>query len=81
MDSQRISPQSCVGYLRQQIKYNIHLTEWPEGGLRIDELWPIPEDLDEDEINKRRSRVDAWLEDLDEFGTMIYAVTSGTHGT
>ncbi|KZL68152.1 C6 finger domain containing protein [Colletotrichum tofieldiae] len=64
-----------------QIKYNIHLTEWPEGGLRIDELWPIPEDLDKDEINRRRSRVDAWLEDLDEFGTMIYAVTSGTHGT
>ncbi|OHW93660.1 hypothetical protein CSPAE12_07693 [Colletotrichum incanum] len=63
-----------------QTKYNVHLTEWPEGGLRIDELWPVPEHLDEDQINSRRSRVDAWLEDLDEFGTMIYAVTSGTHG-
>ncbi|KZL84382.1 lysine-specific permease [Colletotrichum incanum] len=54
--------------------------KWPEGGLRIDELWPVPEHLDEDQINSRRSRVDAWLEDLDEFGTMIYAVTSDRDG-
>ncbi|KDN71457.1 hypothetical protein CSUB01_12174 [Colletotrichum sublineola] len=66
-----------------QDKYNLHLAEWPEGGgLHIDELWPMPNDLDDDDgVNKRRSRVDAWLEDLDEFGTAIYAVTSGTHGT
>ncbi|KAK6222434.1 C6 finger domain containing protein [Colletotrichum tabaci] len=64
-----------------QVVYDAHLAEWPEGGLRIDELWPMPGDLSEGEVDKRRSRVDAWLEDLDEFGTMIYAVTSGTHGT
>ncbi|KAJ0164666.1 hypothetical protein CTA2_487 [Colletotrichum tanaceti] len=61
--------------------YDAHLAEWPEGGLRIDELWPMPEGLSEAEVDERRRRVDAWLEDLDEFGTMIYAVTSGTHGT
>ncbi|KAK2029789.1 hypothetical protein LX32DRAFT_347618 [Colletotrichum zoysiae] len=64
-----------------QDKYDLHLAEWPDGGLRIDELWPMPADLGRDGIEKRRRRVDAWLEDLDEFGTAIYAVTSGTHGT
>ncbi|KAK1573874.1 uncharacterized protein LY79DRAFT_567587 [Colletotrichum navitas] len=64
-----------------QNEYDLRLAEWPDGGLRIDELWPVPEDLGEDGLNKRRSRIDAWLEDLDEFGTAIYAVTSGTHGT
>ncbi|KAI0593938.1 MFS general substrate transporter [Biscogniauxia sp. FL1348] len=50
-----------------EIAYNTHLTEWANGGPRIDELWPIPEDLDE-------------LEDVEEFNTMLYAVTSHTHG-
>ncbi|UKZ48426.1 hypothetical protein TrVGV298_002649 [Trichoderma virens] len=60
--------------------YNIHLAAWDEGSLRINELWPIPEGLDESIVAKRRRRVDSWLEDLDEFGTMLYAVTSCTHG-
>ncbi len=62
--------------------YNFHLTEWtdPEGGLCIDELWPFPADLDDAGIAKRRSRVDRWLEGVDEFGTAIYAVTTCTHG-
>ncbi|ETN43804.1 uncharacterized protein HMPREF1541_11128 [Cyphellophora europaea CBS 101466] len=60
--------------------YNRALVEWPDVGLRIDELWPIPPDLDEAGINNRRSRVDRWLEDVDEYGTMMYAVTSCTHG-
>ena len=59
--------------------YNIHLAEWSEGGLRIDELWPIPADLKESEVIDRRSRIDHWLEDVDEYGTMLYAVTSCTH--
>lgn len=60
--------------------YNIHLAEWMERGLTIDELWPLPPDLDESGIAKRRERVDRWLEDIDEFGTMLYAVVSCTHG-
>ncbi len=60
--------------------YNHHLTEWVEGGLRIEELWPIPADMDEAGIEQRRGRVDQWLEDIDEFGTMLYTVTSCTHG-
>lgn len=60
--------------------YNLHLAEWPEGGLRIDELWVIPADMDEPSVIERRRRVDQWLEGVDEFGTMMYAVTSCTHG-
>ncbi|KAI0376794.1 hypothetical protein F5Y04DRAFT_198224 [Hypomontagnella monticulosa] len=60
--------------------YNIYLASWPDEGLHIDELWPIPTDLDEAGLTERRNRVDHWLEDVDEFGTMLYAVTSCTHG-
>ncbi|KAF2092425.1 MFS general substrate transporter [Rhizodiscina lignyota] len=59
--------------------YNIHVVDWAEGGLRIDELWPIPANLDDHHILERRIRVDRWLETVDEFGTMTYAVTSCTH--
>ncbi|KAK3935107.1 MFS general substrate transporter [Diplogelasinospora grovesii] len=62
-----------------ETSYNVHLVDWVEGALRIDELWPIPADLDEASVVKRRGRVDQWLENVDEFGTMIYAVTSCTH--
>ncbi|KAJ5113697.1 hypothetical protein N7456_002231 [Penicillium angulare] len=61
-------------------EYNIHLAEWTEQGLAIDELWPLPVDMEDSEIAKRRRRVDHWLEDIDEFGTMLYAVTVCTHG-
>ncbi|EGO59981.1 hypothetical protein NEUTE1DRAFT_121670 [Neurospora tetrasperma FGSC 2508] len=62
--------------------YNLHLAEWyPEGGgLCIDELWAVPADMDEAGLVERRRRVDQWLEGVDEFGTMMYAVTSCTHG-
>ncbi|KAK9240284.1 hypothetical protein V1525DRAFT_225676 [Lipomyces kononenkoae] len=60
--------------------YNLHLVDWTEGGLNIDELWPIPSHLDEAGVAARRDRVDQWLENIDEFGTMIYTVTSCTHG-
>lgn len=63
-----------------EMAYNSHLADWPEGGLRIDELWPIPADMDEARLLERRNRVDRWLENIDEFGTMLYAVTSSTHG-
>ncbi|KAK1477059.1 amino acid permease [Colletotrichum abscissum] len=61
--------------------YDLQRAEWPDSWLAIDELWPVPGNFSETEVIHRRTRVKAWLEDLDEFGTMIYAVTSGTHGT
>ncbi|KAI1176765.1 hypothetical protein F4777DRAFT_240936 [Nemania sp. FL0916] len=60
--------------------YNTHLAEWSEGGLRIDELWAPPDDFDHADVIKRQDRVDHWLEGVDEFGTLLYAVTSSTHG-
>ncbi|KAH0436345.1 hypothetical protein CcaCcLH18_04365 [Colletotrichum camelliae] len=63
-----------------EVKYNIQLAAWNDGGLGIEELWPMPEDFGDVETEKRRERVDLWLEDLDEYGTMVYAVTLCTHG-
>ncbi|KAJ5671056.1 hypothetical protein N7507_000183 [Penicillium longicatenatum] len=60
--------------------YNIHLAEWADKSLSIDELWPVPADMNEPDIAERSKRVDGWLEEIDEFGTMLYAVTSCTHG-
>lgn len=69
--------------------YKLHLDEWKdtddtigEGytGLRIDELWPYPNTADVAGLARRRRRVDQWLEGVDEYGTMMYAVTSSTHG-
>ncbi|KAI1800214.1 MFS general substrate transporter [Daldinia bambusicola] len=60
--------------------YNIYLADWPEESFRIDELWAIPPGLYEPGLLERRRRVDRWLENVDEFGTMLYAVTSCTHG-
>ncbi|KAJ5085514.1 hypothetical protein N7532_010285 [Penicillium argentinense] len=60
--------------------YNLFLAEWMGPGLAIDELWPIPPDLDGAGVARRRGRVDHWLEDVDSYGTMLYAVVSCTHG-
>lgn len=57
-------------------EYSIHLHDWANGGLRIDELWPLPETGAED----RRKRVHKWLASVDEFGMMLFAVTLVTHG-
>lgn len=59
--------------------YNTYLAD-PLHGLRIDELWPIPDGLNDASISHRRDRVDHWLQEVDEYGTMLYAVTSCTHG-
>ncbi|KAJ6108398.1 hypothetical protein N7523_009721 [Penicillium sp. IBT 18751x] len=62
-----------------ETEYNIFLTEWTDDGLSIDELWPTPVDFDAASITRRRDRVDRWLENLDEYGTMMFAVTGYTH--
>jgi hypothetical protein len=59
--------------------YNIHLVDWPDGGLRLEELWPLPPDADQDCVAKRSGRVDQWLEGVDEFGTVLFAVTNSSN--
>ncbi|RGP77297.1 c6 finger domain [Fusarium longipes] len=60
--------------------YNLHLVEWVDGTFQLDELWPMPEEMGGDEIEHRQRRTDRWLEAVDEYGTMLYAVTSCTYG-
>ncbi|KAK6500797.1 hypothetical protein TWF506_003560 [Arthrobotrys conoides] len=60
--------------------YDAHLEDWRGQSFRIDELWPVSATSDDTEVVKQRQRMDRWLENLDEFGIMIYAVTSSTHG-
>lgn len=60
-------------------EYNEFLAQWPEGYLAIDELWPTPANFDDGATQRRRHRVDHWLEEVDKFGTMLYAVTSYIH--
>lgn len=57
-------------------EYNLHLSSWEFGGLTINELWPLPATGAEE----RRERVSRWLRSVDEFGMMMFAVTSITHG-
>lgn len=74
--------QLWKAYARQEWEsvYNLDRRDWVQV-FCIDELWPVPVNLDESERLVKRSRVDKWLEDVDEFGTMLYAVTCSTHGT
>jgi hypothetical protein len=60
--------------------YNTHLSDWNGSSLSIDELWRVAEDAPEEAIERRRTRIDLWLETVDEYGTFLYAVTSCTHG-
>ena len=71
-----------IARTRQQWKseYNQYLADWPSSCLTIDELWRTPADFDSAAIAARKRRVDRWLESIDEYGTMMYAVTSCTHG-
>ena len=63
-----------------KVAYNTHLSQWKQSGLLLDELWPIPTTLSQNGIIERRGRVDQWLESVDEYGAMLYAVTICTHG-
>ncbi|KAL5050412.1 hypothetical protein BDW71DRAFT_194747 [Aspergillus fruticulosus] len=62
-----------------EAEYNLFLVEWGNGALRIEELWPETGELDEREKEWRRGRVERWVEGLDEYGTMLYAIMQCTH--
>ncbi|KAJ5485044.1 hypothetical protein N7539_005032 [Penicillium diatomitis] len=61
-------------------EYNLFLTEWTSSFFAIDELWPIRGGASEADITIREDRTNRWLENLDEYGVMFFAVTSYTHG-
>ena len=57
-------------------EYDLHLAEWAGGELRMSELWFSPGD----DSKERRERVDRWVEGVDEFGMMLFAVCAHIHG-
>ena len=57
-------------------EYDRHLAAWEGGELRISELWFAPEK----DSPERRDRVDRWVESVDEFGMMLFAVCAHIHG-
>lgn len=61
--------------------YNLQMSAVDGGGLRIEELWPAPGDASQEQLRVREGRVSTWLEDLDLFGNMLFAVTSATYSS
>lgn len=63
-----------------QTAYNLHLSDWNDGVLKIDELWRPNHGTSVESLTQRQHRIDKWLESADEYCTMLFAVTSSTHG-
>ena len=70
----------AVSETQFEIAYNSHLALWNSSGLSIDELWPMSPGLSIGEVAVARKRVDQWLQTVDEYGTMLFAITISTHG-
>jgi hypothetical protein len=57
-------------------EYARHLSLWPDGPLKISELWRSPDTGS----TGRRQRIDRWVQGADEFGMMLFAVCVHLHG-
>ena len=60
-------------------EYDRHSALWrdePEGMLVISELWKS----EQTGTPGRRRRIEKWVQEVDEFGMMLFAVTSHIHG-
>ncbi|KAL6241504.1 hypothetical protein RBB50_011527 [Rhinocladiella similis] len=55
--------------------YNQQLSQWSDGELLISDLWPHNEPLSD----SLKRKIDQWLSSVDEFGMMLYSVTSHTY--
>ena len=64
-----------------QRAYAFQLTTCRTWLLQIEELWSPPPHFTAEGTSERSRRVDEWLSGLDEFGTMLFAVTASTHGS
>jgi len=60
--------------------YHQHMASFNGGGLSIHELWSLPSGCTQVQISSRRERVDSWVQDLDTFGTTLFAITTASHG-
>ena len=57
-------------------EYNYHLSTQHDGELQISELWLFPETGSA----QRRKRIGKWVQPVDEFGMMLFAVCAHIHG-
>ncbi|KIW34906.1 uncharacterized protein PV07_01648 [Cladophialophora immunda] len=57
--------------------YNQQLGLWSDGELLINDLWPQHDPIP---APMRQKKIDNWLSSVDEFGMMLYAVTTHTYG-
>jgi hypothetical protein len=55
--------------------YNQQLSHWSDGELLISDLWP----QSKANLEALQPKIDRWLSSIDEFGMMLYAVTSHTY--
>jgi hypothetical protein len=58
--------------------YDRHISNWPLGGPLIEDFWP---NTDEAIGNRRRERADRWLEDVDEFGILLFSTSNLTQSS
>ncbi len=56
-------------------EYNFQLARWGRGVLRLGELWPQIDAVE----SERQERIDRWLESVDEFGMMLFALIVHTY--
>lgn len=63
-----------------QRSHNAYLRACDGVVLQINELWSLPPGFSADQACLRRERVSAWLQQVDEYGMMLFAVATSTHG-
>ncbi|KAJ4135188.1 hypothetical protein NW768_004809 [Fusarium equiseti] len=59
--------------------YESHCYQWGTNGLRVGNLWPVPPNTKEDNVQEMEEARVQWLMDADEYGMMLFAVTSSTN--
>lgn len=64
-----------------QRSHNAYLKACDGVVLQINELWSLPPGSSADHKCRRQERISAWLQRVDEYGMMLFAVTTSTHGS
>lgn len=64
-----------------QRSHNAYLKACDGVVLQINELWYLPPGFSADQACRRQERIGAWLQRVDEYGMMLFAVTTATHGS
>lgn len=63
-----------------QRAHNTYMSASDGVALQVKELWALPPGFTDDQARRRQERTSAWLQRVDEYGMMFFAVTTSTHG-